>query len=261
MSTRNKQPNSRRRSITVSSPASSCCTGVNVCHSHSHSYSQRNCCYSTRRRLLFVGLVLAFTIIFCSAELTSAQQQQQQDKLNLDPRNPTRERIQENHQRRRGQLMKLLEETRQKVDDHESNRKLLADEEEYNLMKKRIGLYEKKVHSAHDDDGGGEGRMGGWMLFGRKSLGSFICSPSPFLMPFIHFIFFLSLPFWSTFLGSLYVLFWCTAINTDNVMLCDNVSCVYMCRHATSLQNKNNNKPQRRRRCYIYCSWRRWKVH
>jgi hypothetical protein len=55
-----------------------------------------------------------------------------------------RQAIVENHNRRREQLRKLLEETKEKVAGHESGRSLLAGEE-FATLKKRIGLYEKKV--------------------------------------------------------------------------------------------------------------------
>jgi hypothetical protein len=55
-----------------------------------------------------------------------------------------RQAIVENHNRRREQLRKLLADTKEKVAGHESGRSLLEGEE-YATLKKRIGLYEKKV--------------------------------------------------------------------------------------------------------------------
>ena len=50
----------------------------------------------------------------------------------------------ENYERRREQLRKLVEQTKEKVADHEDGRNLLEDEE-YALLTKRIGLYEQKL--------------------------------------------------------------------------------------------------------------------
>ena len=55
-----------------------------------------------------------------------------------------REHVVEHYERRREQLRKLVAETKEKVADHEEGRSLLEDEE-YALLTKRIGLYEKKL--------------------------------------------------------------------------------------------------------------------
>jgi hypothetical protein len=55
-----------------------------------------------------------------------------------------RDQILANHDRRKEQLKKLLAEAREKVEEHESGRTLLEDEE-YTKFTKRIGLYERKV--------------------------------------------------------------------------------------------------------------------
>mmetsp|Transcript_16432 Transcript_16432/g.30529 ORF Transcript_16432/g.30529 Transcript_16432/m.30529 type:complete len:93 (-) Transcript_16432:420-698(-) len=61
----------------------------------------------------------------------------------MDPR-LSRDHIVDNHNRRREQLKKLLADTKDKVADHESGRNLLEDEE-YERLTNRIGLYEKKL--------------------------------------------------------------------------------------------------------------------
>lgn len=55
-----------------------------------------------------------------------------------------RDAIVENHKKRRAQLSKLLGDTKDKVAAHESGEYLLEGDE-YETLKKRIGLYEKKV--------------------------------------------------------------------------------------------------------------------
>jgi hypothetical protein len=55
-----------------------------------------------------------------------------------------REQVVANYERRREQLENLVAETKEKVADHERGRSLLEDEE-YALLRKRIGLYEKKL--------------------------------------------------------------------------------------------------------------------
>lgn len=58
-----------------------------------------------------------------------------------------REHVVANHEKRREHLRQLLVDTKEKVADHEEGRKLLEDDEEYALLTKRIGLYEKKLES------------------------------------------------------------------------------------------------------------------
>ena len=55
-----------------------------------------------------------------------------------------RETIIENHEKRKEKLQELLKETVEKVTEHETGRNLL-EQEEYEIMSKRIGLYEKKL--------------------------------------------------------------------------------------------------------------------
>ncbi len=55
-----------------------------------------------------------------------------------------REHVVENYERRREQLRTLIVETKEKVSSHDEGRSLLEDEE-YALLTKRIGLYEKKL--------------------------------------------------------------------------------------------------------------------
>lgn len=55
-----------------------------------------------------------------------------------------RETIIENHEKRREKLEELLKETVEKVTEHENGRNLM-EQEEYETMTKRIGLYEKKL--------------------------------------------------------------------------------------------------------------------
>ena len=55
-----------------------------------------------------------------------------------------RHAIVENHNRRREQLRKLLQDTKDKVAAHDEGRDLM-DDEEYATMTKRIGLYQQKV--------------------------------------------------------------------------------------------------------------------
>lgn len=57
-----------------------------------------------------------------------------------------RDHILANHDRRKEQLKKLLVEAREKVDDHESGRILLEDDE-YAKFTKRVTLYANKVSS------------------------------------------------------------------------------------------------------------------
>jgi len=56
----------------------------------------------------------------------------------------TRQQVVANYERRRDQLKTLVAETKEKVADHEHGRSLQEDEE-YALLQKRIGLYEKKL--------------------------------------------------------------------------------------------------------------------
>jgi len=56
----------------------------------------------------------------------------------------TQEQVVANYERRREQLENLVAETKEKVADHEQGRSLLEDEE-HALLRKRIGLYEKKL--------------------------------------------------------------------------------------------------------------------
>ena len=51
----------------------------------------------------------------------------------------------DNHQRRRSQLQKLVEDAKVQLDDHHSGRKLM-ETEEYEKIKKRVGLYEQKIN-------------------------------------------------------------------------------------------------------------------
>ena len=62
-----------------------------------------------------------------------------------------REHVVANHERRREQLRKLIADTKEKVADHEEGRNLLEDEEEYALLTRRIGLYEKKLEKMEGD--------------------------------------------------------------------------------------------------------------
>jgi hypothetical protein len=62
-----------------------------------------------------------------------------------------REAIIENHTRRRAQLQKLLNDTKEKVAAHEEGRSLLEGDDQYETLKKRIGLYEKKVRDESTD--------------------------------------------------------------------------------------------------------------
>lgn len=55
-----------------------------------------------------------------------------------------RETVLENHERRRDKLEELLQETREKVANHDAGRNLMEDEE-YKTFAKRIGLYERKL--------------------------------------------------------------------------------------------------------------------
>ena len=55
-----------------------------------------------------------------------------------------REKLIENHKRRRAQLQKLLEEARLQVEDHRSGRRLMQ-QEEYEKINKRVDLYEQKL--------------------------------------------------------------------------------------------------------------------
>jgi hypothetical protein len=50
----------------------------------------------------------------------------------------------DNHQRRRSQLQKLVDEGKARLDDHESGRKLM-ETEEFEKISKRIRLYEQKL--------------------------------------------------------------------------------------------------------------------
>ena len=51
----------------------------------------------------------------------------------------------ENHERRRDRLEDILQETIDKVAAHEAGREKFETDEEYETMKKRIGLYQKKL--------------------------------------------------------------------------------------------------------------------
>ena len=55
-----------------------------------------------------------------------------------------REQIITNHEKRRDSLARILEETKEKVADHHSGRKLLEDDQ-IALFEKRVGLYERKL--------------------------------------------------------------------------------------------------------------------
>lgn len=55
-----------------------------------------------------------------------------------------REALIDNHNQRKEKLEELLQETKDKVADHEEGRKLLEDDE-YTTMKKRVGLYGQKL--------------------------------------------------------------------------------------------------------------------
>lgn len=55
-----------------------------------------------------------------------------------------RDAIIENHKRRRAQLEKLISDSKNQLDDHESGRKLL-ESVEYERVAKRISLYEEKL--------------------------------------------------------------------------------------------------------------------
>ena len=55
-----------------------------------------------------------------------------------------REKLIQNHKRRREQLQKLLQEAKTQVDDHRSGRRLM-EQEEYEKINKRVGLYEQKL--------------------------------------------------------------------------------------------------------------------
>ena len=56
----------------------------------------------------------------------------------------TRDHILANYGRRREQLKKIIEETKEKVSSHEEGRNLL-EEDEYARLQKNIGLFEKKL--------------------------------------------------------------------------------------------------------------------
>ncbi|KAG7336743.1 hypothetical protein IV203_028160 [Nitzschia inconspicua] len=88
-------------------------------------------------------VMMTTTLLLLYVQFTLAQTQSAQPKLDLDPR-ASRQGIIENHNRRREQLRKLLEETKEKVDAHEHGRSLLQGDE-YDTLKKRIGLFEKKL--------------------------------------------------------------------------------------------------------------------
>lgn len=51
----------------------------------------------------------------------------------------------ENHERRRDRLEEILQETIDKVAAHEAGREKFKTDEEYETMRKRIGLYQKKL--------------------------------------------------------------------------------------------------------------------
>lgn len=55
-----------------------------------------------------------------------------------------RQDVIENHERRRDHLAKLLQQTKDKVADHDAGRNLLEDEE-YKKHARRIPLYERKL--------------------------------------------------------------------------------------------------------------------
>jgi hypothetical protein len=93
--------------------------------------------------LLFVVVVITTLLV----DVTVVAQQQEKQKLDLMDHSVSRNQIIENHKRRREQLKKLLEDTKEKVSSHESGRTLFESDEEYQTMRKRVGLYEKKVRN------------------------------------------------------------------------------------------------------------------
>ena len=73
------------------------------------------------------------------------QKRNQQKRLTSSRvKNTRKERKGKPTKRRTEQLKKMLEDTKQKVADHDSGHRKL-EEEEYQTMTKRIGLYEKKL--------------------------------------------------------------------------------------------------------------------
>jgi len=81
-----------------------------------------------------------FTAIICWLFFASAQAQIKTHSGG----HATREHVVQNYERRREQLRKLIVETKEKVADHEEGRSLLEGED-YALLTKRIGLYERKL--------------------------------------------------------------------------------------------------------------------
>ena len=61
-----------------------------------------------------------------------------------DRRLVTRESVVENSRKHREKVEKRLEETREKISDHEEGRKLLEGDE-YALLQKRVGIFERKL--------------------------------------------------------------------------------------------------------------------
>jgi hypothetical protein len=55
----------------------------------------------------------------------------------------------ENYQKRRDKLTELLQETKEKIADHDAGRTLLEDDE-YATMKKRVGLFAQKLERMNE---------------------------------------------------------------------------------------------------------------
>jgi len=79
-------------------------------------------------------------VVFCALCLVLSLAQPH----NIGVNDFKRDHIIANYERRREQLKRLVEESKIKIEDHESGRHLLEDEE-YNRLSKRIGLYERKI--------------------------------------------------------------------------------------------------------------------
>jgi hypothetical protein len=101
-----------------------------------------------RRSSKLLSLLLVVVVITTLlVDVTVVAQQPEKQKIDLMDHSVSRNQIIENHKRRREQLKKLLDDTKEKVSSHESGRTLFESDEEYQTMKKRVGLYEKKVRN------------------------------------------------------------------------------------------------------------------